>query len=90
MEALQIDISITPPSFKPVALSLSRSPLSKTPKQVFFLTLSIFCHFYQHYNTIIKSTFFILTSIFLIYKAESIFVESIYDVDARSSLHQIN
>ena len=31
-----VDISITPPYFKPVSLSLSRSPLSKTPKQVFF------------------------------------------------------
>ena len=31
-----VDISIPPPSFKPVSLSLSRSPLSKTPKQVFF------------------------------------------------------
>ena len=31
-----VDISIPPPSFKHVALSLSRFPLSKTPKQVFF------------------------------------------------------
>ena len=31
-----VDISITPPSFKPVSLSLFRSPLSKTPKHVFF------------------------------------------------------
>ena len=31
-----VDISMTPPSSKPVPLSLSRSPLSKTPKQVFF------------------------------------------------------
>ena len=30
------DIFIPPPSFKPVAMSLSQSPLSKTPKQVFF------------------------------------------------------
>ena len=34
-----VDISITPPSFKPVSLSLSRSPLSKTPKQVFFFNV---------------------------------------------------
>ena len=27
-----VDISMTTPSFKPVSLSLSRSPLSKTPK----------------------------------------------------------
>ena len=31
-----VDIYMTPPSFKPVALSSPRSPLSKTPKQVFF------------------------------------------------------
>ena len=31
-----VSISITPSSFKPVSLSLSRLPLSKTPKQVFF------------------------------------------------------
>ena len=31
-----VDISMTPPSFKLVPLSLPRSPLSKTPKQVFF------------------------------------------------------
>ena len=31
-----VDISKTPPSFKLVSLSSPRSPLSKTPKQVFF------------------------------------------------------
>ena len=31
-----VDISIPPPSFKHVSSFLSRSPLSKTPKQVFF------------------------------------------------------
>ena len=31
-----VDISIPPPSFKSVSLYLSRSPFSKTPKQVFF------------------------------------------------------
>ena len=31
---------------------------SKTPKHVIFLTLSTFCHFYTHYNTIIKFYFF--------------------------------
>ena len=31
-----VDISIPPPSLEPVSLSLSRSPLSKTPKQIFF------------------------------------------------------
>ena len=31
-----VDISIHPSSFKPVSWSLSRSPLSKTPKQIFF------------------------------------------------------
>ena len=36
MESTVVDISMTPPFFLPVSLSLSRSPLSKTPKQVFF------------------------------------------------------
>ena len=36
-----VDISITPPSFKHVLLSLSHSPLSKTPKQVFFNPINI-------------------------------------------------
>ena len=31
-----VDISIKPPSFKPVSLSSPRSPLSKTPKHVNF------------------------------------------------------
>ena len=31
-----VDISMTPPSFKLVPLSLPRSPLSKTPKHVIF------------------------------------------------------
>ena len=33
---VDISISITPFSFKPVLLSLPRSPLSKTPKHVIF------------------------------------------------------
>ena len=37
-----VDISITPLSFKLVPLSLPRSPLSKTPKQVFFNPINIF------------------------------------------------
>jgi len=40
-----VDISISPLSFKPVSLSLSRSPLSKTPKQVFFNPINIFVTF---------------------------------------------
>ena len=44
-----VDISIPPPSFKSVSLSLSRSSLSKTPKQVLFFNpikyiLNIFYH----------------------------------------------
>ena len=39
-----VDISIPPPSFKPIALPLSRSPLSKTPKQVFINPINIFEH----------------------------------------------
>ena len=54
-----VKISIPSPSFKLVSLSSPRSPLSKTPKHVIFLTLSTFCHFY--YTTItlfIKLYFF--------------------------------
>ena len=36
-----VDISIPPPSYKPVSLSLSRSFLSKIPKQVFFNPINI-------------------------------------------------
>ena len=36
MECTVVDISIPSSSFKPFSLSLSQSPLSKTPKQVFF------------------------------------------------------
>ena len=42
-----VDISKTPPSSKPISLSLSRSPLSKTPKQVFFNPINIF-DFFTH------------------------------------------
>ena len=37
-----VDILIIPPSFQSVSLFLSRSPLSKTPKQIFFNPLNIF------------------------------------------------
>ena len=40
-----VDISIPPPSFKPVSWSLSRSPQSKIPKQVFFNPINIFDSF---------------------------------------------
>ena len=40
-----VDISIPPPFFRPVLLSLLRSPLSKTPKQVFFNPINIFDSF---------------------------------------------
>ena len=40
-----VDISIPPPSFQPVSLSLPRSSLSKTPKQVFFNPINIFDSF---------------------------------------------
>ena len=42
-----VDISIAPHSLKLVSLSLSRSPLSKTPKQVFFNPINIFDSFTQ-------------------------------------------
>ena len=38
MESTVVDISMTPQSFKPSALLFLHSPLSKTPKKVFFLT----------------------------------------------------
>ena len=41
MESTVVDISIPPPYFKPVSLYLSRSLLSKTPKQVFFNPINI-------------------------------------------------
>jgi len=37
-----VDISITPPSFKPVSLYFLRFLLSKIPKQVFFNPINIF------------------------------------------------
>ena len=40
-----VDISIHPPSFKPILLTLSRYPQSKTPKQVFFNPINIFDSF---------------------------------------------
>ena len=51
-----VDISIHPPSFKPVSLSFSRSPLSKTPKQVFFNPINIFDSF-THSITVFQYTF---------------------------------
>jgi hypothetical protein len=48
MESTVVDISITPPSFKPVSLSLSRiSSILKQPKQVFFNPINIFEHLLQ-------------------------------------------
>ena len=58
-----VSISIHPPSFKPVSLSLSRSPLSKTPKQVFFNPINILTllhtlfYYYQFYFFFLTSTF---------------------------------
>ena len=57
-----VDISVTYPSFKPGSASLSRSPLSKTPKQVFFNPINILT-LLPHNNTIINLLFH-LTSIF--------------------------
>ena len=51
MESTVVDISITPPSFKPVLLFLSRSLLSKTPKQVFFNPINIFNSF-THFDDV--------------------------------------
>ena len=51
-----VSIFIPPPSFKPVSLYFSRSPLSKTPKtpkQVFFNPINIFATFTQLYDCFI-------------------------------------
>ena len=52
MESTVVDISMTPPSFKPDSLFLSRSHLSKTPKQVFFDVVNIFDIFYHTLFTV--------------------------------------
>ena len=54
-----VDISIKPSSFKLVPMSSPRSPLSKTPKHVIFLTLSTFCHFYHTITLLSILLFFI-------------------------------
>ena len=74
MESTVVDISITSPSFTLVPLSSLRSPLSKTSKQVIFLTLSTFCHFYKHYNTTLLSIYFHFNVNFLIYQGKNILV----------------
>ena len=54
-----VKICIPPPSFNPVSLFLSRSPLFKTPKQVFFNPIHILTllpHFFSYYYY--KFTFF--------------------------------
>ena len=59
-----VDISIPPPSFKPVSLFFLRFPLSKTPKQVFFNPINIFDTF-THYLLFFLIYFFRLTSKFI-------------------------
>ena len=61
-----VDISIPPPSFKPVSLSLSRSSLfQNTPNKSFFNVIkSILTSFTTLCSTILKSIFFVLTSTF--------------------------
>ena len=56
MEHCSFDV-ITFPSFKPVSLSLSRSPLSKTPKQVFFNPIHILT-LLPHFSLIIINLLF--------------------------------
>ena len=60
-----VKICIPPPSFNPVSLFLSRSPLFKTPKQVFFNPIHIWT-LLPHFSLIIiiNLLFFISTSIF--------------------------
>ena len=57
-----VDISMTFPSFKLIALYLSRSPLSKTPKQVFFNPINIFWHLLHTLFYYYQFYFFRLTS----------------------------
>jgi hypothetical protein len=65
MESTVVDISIPPLSFKPVSLVLPRSSLSKTPKQVFFLTLSTFLTSFTTTITLLSILlFFVETSNF--------------------------
>ena len=52
-----VNISIHPPSFKPVPLSLSRSSLCKTPKQVFFNPIHIWT-LLPHFSLIIINKFY--------------------------------
>jgi hypothetical protein len=47
-----VKICIPPPSFKPVTLSLPRSPLFKTPKQVIFNPIHIWT-LLPHFSLII-------------------------------------
>ena len=63
MESTVVDISMTPPSFKPVSLFLSRSPLSKTPKQVFFNPTKYILNTFTHSITVFLIYFFRLTAI---------------------------
>ena len=63
---------ILPPFFKPVSLPLLRSLfLSKTPKQVHFLTyINIFGHLFYHtlFSLVYKIYLFILTSKNMFYR----------------------
>ena len=60
-----VDISMTFPSFKPVSLFLSRFPLSKTPKQVFFNPINIFDTFTTLYYCFYNYTFSFNVKIFI-------------------------
>ena len=53
-----VDISIPPPSFNPVALFLSRFPLSKIPKQGFFNPIKYIWHLLLYLLLFYDSTFF--------------------------------
>ena len=62
------------PSFTPVPLSFSRSPLSKTPKQVFFNPINIFDSFTTHYYT--NTLYFILT-----FKCSNLLLQAVNEDD---------
>ena len=73
MESTVVEISIPPPSFKHVSLSLSRSLLSKTPKQVFFNPINILNSFTTLYLLFYNLLFSFNVNIF-IYRFDHMFL----------------
>jgi len=78
-----VSISIHPPSFKPVSLSLSRSPLSKTPKQVFFNPINILT--LLHTLLLFYNLLFRLTSTFIFTGKNTCFADVVPEMQKRLS-----